>query len=163
MNAKLYKLSSVHSKDTSSNNHNHLNRETCFSFPPQVTLDETIGCFVACYRKVQWSRGLLLCNIRKPGSNLESGQQWFYCRLNSKGNVVVAPELSEIEAWFETKTKEFTKIENRNPNHDSEAWLQKYIYTNVHEVFFATFPSELYSWLVRLADCSGYVRSDRPE
>ena len=52
------------------------------------------------------------------------------------------PELSEIEDWFETKTKEFTETENRNPNRDSEAWLQKYIYTDIHEVFFATFPSE---------------------
>jgi NADH:ubiquinone oxidoreductase subunit len=72
------------------------------------------------------------------------------------------PELSEIDAWFETKTKEFAKTENRNPNRDSEAWLQKYIYTDVHEVLFATIPSELHSWLARLADCSGHVQSDRP-
>jgi len=72
------------------------------------------------------------------------------------------PELSEIEAWFETKTKEFAETKNRNPNHDSEVWLQKYIYTDVHEVFFATFPSELHSWLARLAECRGYVRSDIP-
>ena len=72
------------------------------------------------------------------------------------------PELSEIEAWFETKAKEFAEIENRNPNRDSDAWLHKYIYINLHEVFFATFPSELHSWLARLVDSSGYVRSDRP-
>ena len=54
------------------------------------------------------------------------------------------PNLSEIEAWFETKTKGFVEIENRNPNHDSEALLQSYIYTDIYEVFFATFPSELY-------------------
>ena len=71
-------------------------------------------------------------------------------------------ELSEIEAWFKTKTKEFAKTENRNPNCDSEAWLQKYIYTNVHEVFFATLPSELHYLLATLADCSGHVQSDRP-
>ena len=72
------------------------------------------------------------------------------------------PELSEIEAWFETKTKEFAERENRNPNHDSEAWLQKYIYTDIHEVLFATFPSELHSWLAKLAYCSGHVQSDKP-
>jgi hypothetical protein len=71
-------------------------------------------------------------------------------------------ELSEIDAWFETKTREFVKKENRNPNHDNEVWLQKYIYTNVHKVFFATFPSELHSWLARLADCSGHTKSDKP-
>ena len=72
------------------------------------------------------------------------------------------PKLSEIEAWFETKTQEFAKIENKNPNHDSEAWLQKYIYTNVHEVFFATLSSELHSWLARLAYCTGHVQSEKP-
>ena len=72
------------------------------------------------------------------------------------------PEMSEIEAWFETKTKEFTKRENKNPNRDSEAWLQKYIYIDIHEVFFATFPSESHSWLARLPDCSEDVQSDKP-
>ena len=72
------------------------------------------------------------------------------------------PKLSEIEAWSETKTKEFTETENRNPNCDSEVWLQKYIYTNIHEVFFAMFPSELHSWVVRLANCTRYVQSDIP-
>ena len=72
------------------------------------------------------------------------------------------PELSEIDAWFETKTKEFAKKENKSHNRDSEAWLQKYIYTDVHEVFFATFPSELHSWLARLADCSEHIQSNKP-
>ena len=71
-------------------------------------------------------------------------------------------KLSEIDAWFEAKTKEFTKKENRNPNHNTEVWLQKYIYIDVHEVFFATFPSELHSWLSRLARCSAHVQSDKP-
>jgi hypothetical protein len=72
------------------------------------------------------------------------------------------PKLSEIDAWFETKTKEFTETENRYPNRDSELWLQKYIYIDIHEVFFATFPSELHLWLARLVDCSGHVQSDKP-
>jgi hypothetical protein len=72
------------------------------------------------------------------------------------------PELSEIESWFETKTKEFAEIENRNPNRDSKAWLQKYIYIDIHEVFLATFPSELHSYLARLADCTRHIQSDRP-
>ena len=71
------------------------------------------------------------------------------------------PELSEIDAWFETKTKEFIETENKNPNHDSEAWLQKYIYTKVHKLFFSTFPSKLHSCLARLADYSGHVQSDK--
>ena len=72
------------------------------------------------------------------------------------------PDLSEIDARFEAKTKEFVEKENRKPNHDSEAWLQKYIYTNIHEVLFAMFPLKLHLWLARLADCSRHVQSDRP-
>ena len=72
------------------------------------------------------------------------------------------PKLSEIEAWFETKIEEFIETKNINPNCDSEAWLEKYIYTDVHEVFFATFPLELHSWLARLADSSGHIQSNRP-
>jgi NADH:ubiquinone oxidoreductase subunit len=71
------------------------------------------------------------------------------------------PELTVIDAWFETKTKEFAEKENRKPNRDSEAWLQKYIYIDVHEVFFTTIPLELHSWLARLVDCSGHVHSDK--
>ena len=72
------------------------------------------------------------------------------------------PELSEIDVWFEAKTKEFVEIENRNPNCNTEASLQTYIYTYIHEIFFATFPSELHLWLARLAVCSAHVKSDKP-
>ena len=71
-------------------------------------------------------------------------------------------ELSEIDAWFEAKTKEFVEKENRNANRNIEAWLQKYIYTDVHEVFFTNFPSELHSWLARLAVCNTHIQSDKP-
>ena len=66
-------------------------------------------------------------------------------------------ELSEIKAWFEAKAKEFAEKENKNPNRSSEAWLQKYIYTDIHKVFFTMFPSELHSWVERLADSTGYI------
>ena len=72
------------------------------------------------------------------------------------------PELSEIDAWFEAKTKEFAEKENRNPNCNTEEWLQKYIYTDVHEIFFATFPLELHSWLAKLAAFNVHVKSDKP-
>ena len=67
------------------------------------------------------------------------------------------PELSEIKYWFETKVKEFAEAESRNPNRDSEPCLQKYIYTDIHEVFFTTFPSELHSWIERLAASTRYI------
>ena len=67
------------------------------------------------------------------------------------------PELSDIDAWFEAKTKEFAEKEKRNPNRDTKVWLQKYIYIDVHKIFFATFPSELHLWLAGLEDCNGHT------
>ena len=43
-----------------------------------------------------------------------------------------------------------------------EDWLQRYIFTNLHEIFFATFPPELHVWLSRLAENATFSRSDRP-
>ena len=71
------------------------------------------------------------------------------------------PELREIDSWFEAKIKEFAEKENRKPNRNTKAWLQKYIYTDIHEIVFATFPLELHSWLARLAACNAHVKSDK--
>ena len=152
----------MHSRDSNSGNQKPLNRETYFSVPPSVTSGETAGWFTACCRKGQWSRGLLLHSIRIPRSSQKVVNNGFVASWTLKEMWLWHPELSEIDAWFEAKIKEFEKKENRNPNHNTEAWLQKYIYTNVHEIFFATFPSELHSWLVRLAACSMHIQSDRP-
>ena len=43
-----------------------------------------------------------------------------------------------------------------------EDWLQRYLFTDLHEIFFATFPSELHAWLSRLADSETSTLSDRP-
>jgi len=32
----------------------------------------------------------------------------------------------------------------------------------IHEIFFASFPSELYEWIVKLADSKGRCRLDKP-
>ena len=34
----------------------------------------------------------------------------------------------------------------------TEAWLQKHIFTDLHEIFFVTYAIELYDWLSKLAD-----------
>ena len=63
----------------------------------------------------------------------------------------------EIENCVEVKEKE-----NKNPRLSTEDWLQRYIFTDLHEIFFATFPSELHAWLSRLAESETSTRSDRP-
>ena len=61
------------------------------------------------------------------------------------------PSKEEIQQWVESKEKEFAERENRNPQLSVEDWLLRYLFTDLHEIFFATFPSELYAWLSRLA------------
>ena len=52
--------------------------------------------------------------------------------------------------------------ENRNLQISEERWLDHYIYTKIHEIFFASFSTELYEWIVRLADSQGRCRLDQP-
>ena len=62
------------------------------------------------------------------------------------------PSKEEIEQWVNSKEKEFIERENINPQLSVEDWLQRYIFTDLHEILFATFPSELHAWLSRLAE-----------
>ena len=72
------------------------------------------------------------------------------------------PTKKEIQDWLETKETEFTEKENKNPRLSIEAWLDKYIFTDEHEVFFASLPSELHEWLSKLAETKCYTQSDKP-
>jgi len=54
------------------------------------------------------------------------------------------PTKKELKEWLNLKLHEFMAQENRNPQILEEDWLDRYIYTDIHEVFFATFPVELY-------------------
>ncbi len=62
------------------------------------------------------------------------------------------PTVKKINQWVESKDKEFAECENINPKLDVMAWLQKYIYTELHEIFFITFSNELHEWFSKLAD-----------
>ena len=72
------------------------------------------------------------------------------------------PSKKEIEVWLESKEKEFVEKENRNPNLTAEDWLQRYIFFDLHKVFFTTFPTELHAWLSRIVNNKTSIRSDRP-
>lgn len=73
------------------------------------------------------------------------------------------PSKEEIENWVEAKEKEFVEQEKSN----TRLSLQKIGYrgmffSDIHEVFFATFYIELHSWLSRLAENETSTHSDRP-
>jgi len=65
------------------------------------------------------------------------------------------PIKKEIEEWWDLKLQEFVVQENKNPQVSKVDWLDRYIFTDIHEIFFASFPVELYEWIARLADNVG--------
>ena len=72
------------------------------------------------------------------------------------------PNKKEIQDWLEKKETEFAEKENRNPRVSTEAWLDKYIFTDEHEIFFASLLGELHEWLSKLAETKCYTQSDKP-
>ena len=50
--------------------------------------------------------------------------------------------------------------ENRNLCLTKEKLLDKYLYTEIHKIFFCTFPIKLYKWIAKLADDQGRWRFD---
>ena len=67
-----------------------------------------------------------------------------------------------IEEWLDRKIHKFVAQENRNPQLSKEEWLDCYLYMEIHEIFFASFPTELYEWIVRLADSQGRCKLKKP-
>jgi hypothetical protein len=49
-----------------------------------------------------------------------------------------------------------------NPNISIEDWLERHIFTDIHEILFGGIYQELYEWLARLADTQFEVRSRPP-
>jgi hypothetical protein len=65
----------------------------------------------------------------------------------------------EIQKWIEYQEKDFIEAQNKNPNLSSENWLEKYIFTDIHEIFFGGIHQEIYEWLDRLANTQFEIRS----
>jgi len=61
----------------------------------------------------------------------------------------------EIKDLVDQKLHNFVAQENKSPKIFEKRWLDRYAYTEIHEIFFAYFSSELYKWITRLADNEG--------
>ena len=72
------------------------------------------------------------------------------------------PTKKKIEELLDRKIHEFTAQENTNPRVSKEQWLERYLYMEIHEILFTSFPSELYEWIMKLADSQGRCRLDKP-
>jgi hypothetical protein len=62
------------------------------------------------------------------------------------------PTKAEIETWLRTKEMEFAQKDNRNPRVTPHKYLEKYVFTDLHEVFFCDFPHLLQEWILRSKD-----------
>jgi hypothetical protein len=45
----------------------------------------------------------------------------------------------DIKEWWNTKEIEFDVDQNHNPRISAKEWLQMYVFTDFHEVFFVEF------------------------
>ena len=63
---------------------------------------------------------------------------------------------------MDRKIHEFMAQENRNPHLTKEQWLERYLYTEIHEIFLSSFLIELYEWIAKLVDDQGRWRLDNP-
>jgi hypothetical protein len=60
------------------------------------------------------------------------------------------PTKVEIERWLKTKDLEFVQKDNKNPKLTPHKYLDKYMLSDLHDVFFYDFPHALQEWLLRL-------------
>ena len=62
---------------------------------------------------------------------------------------------------MDRKIHEFAVQENRNLRLSKEEWLDCYLYTEIHEIFFESFPTELFEWIAKLVDSQGRCKIDK--
>ena len=70
------------------------------------------------------------------------------------------PTKKEIENWLDRKVHELGAQENMSLRLMKEEWLDKYPYTEIHEIFLCSFLVELYEWITKLANNQGRWRLD---
>jgi hypothetical protein len=70
-----------------------------------------------------------------------------------EGNVeTVESQKSRDQNLVKKKELEFAQKDNRNPRITPRKYLEKYVFTDLHEVFFCDFPHLFQEWILRLKD-----------
>jgi len=72
------------------------------------------------------------------------------------------PSKEEINAWVEQKERTFSAEENKNSKISTEEWLQRYFFTDLHEILFSEFPIIFYEWIALIAKKKNCFRKDTP-
>ena len=72
------------------------------------------------------------------------------------------PTKKEIEDWLDQKLHKFVVQENKTPQISEKKVVGSLHIHRIHEIFFMSFSTKLYEWIVRLADSQGWCRLDQP-
>ena len=61
------------------------------------------------------------------------------------------PTKPKIQDWVDYKALEFAQEESEGSQLSPMEWLERYLYTDIHEIFFSKFPIVLHEWFSKLA------------
>jgi hypothetical protein len=59
------------------------------------------------------------------------------------------PSKEEIQDWLTAKEHEFSLRETQGLRVNVNQWKDRYLYMDMHEIFFVEFPCLLFEWLKR--------------
>ena len=69
--------------------------------------------------------------------------------------------MKEINDWIEETYLNFAVQENKDPRRSSNDILQRYVFSNVYEIFFGSIHIELHQWLYRLTERNTNFKEDQ--
>jgi hypothetical protein len=130
--------------------------------PPIATSGETASASQVLLKgpvvRVCW------CIVRVEPWVCPCANKWFCCRDQDllEGISRWFPSKTEIQKWIEEQERHFVKAQNKNPSISTEDWLGRYIFTDMHDIFFGEVHKELYKCLARLVDTQFEIRSRPP-
>jgi hypothetical protein len=136
----------------------HLVVDTCVLQPPIATSGETASSSQVLVKgkivKVCW------CVVRVEPWVCPYSNKWFDCGDCDllEGMSRWFPLNTKIQKCIEEQEKDFVESQNKIPNISTEDWLGRYIFTDIHKIFFGGIHMDLYEWLARLADTQFEIR-----
>ena len=71
------------------------------------------------------------------------------------------PSVKEISEWVGDTYLKFAEQENKDPCPSSDDFLQRYVFTDIYEIFLASIHIELHQWLSKLTEIKTNFKEDQ--
>ena len=71
------------------------------------------------------------------------------------------PSVKEISDWIEETYLKITEQENKDPHRSSDDFLQRYVFSDIYEIFFGSIHIELHQWLSKLTERKNNFKEDQ--